>query len=99
MTRTGGTWAFDNDQAFTFVGTQAGIFDNIIAGLGGSESNLITGGSTAWNFSDVNWNYAFAYDNAGGVDLTIIAVPEPTVAVTLLGGVAMLLGLRRRRRE
>ena len=99
LTRTAGTWAFDNDQSFTFIGTQAGTFDNIIAGLAGTETNLITGGSTAWNFSDVNWNYAFAYDNAGGVDLTIIAVPEPNVAVTLLGGVAMLLGLRRRRRE
>ena len=97
LTRTAGTWAFDNDQSFTFIGTQAGTFDNIIAGLAGTETNLITGGSTAWNFSDVNWNYAFAYDNAGGVDLTIIAVPEPGAAMSLLGGLGLLLGVRRRR--
>ena len=32
-----------------------------------------------------------------GAPVQLIAVPEPGVAVTLLGGVATLLGLRRRK--
>jgi hypothetical protein len=44
-----------------------------------------------------NGLYAIDYGQATPNTITLVAVPEPGAPVALLGGTAMLLGLRRRR--
>lgn len=94
LSRTGGTWAFDSDQAFLFnSGAPLGTYDNIITGLTGSEVGLAT--IATWTLNSEYAGSTFTYDGAGGVDLTL--VPEPGSALMLAGGLATLLGFRRRR--
>jgi autotransporter-associated beta strand protein len=87
---TGIIFTFDFQNGGFYIGGPATVY------------TLATFGSTDFVFSD------FSYTNLRG-DLTgtfeinsgnlqFIVVPEPNVAVALLGGVSMLLGLHRRRR-
>lgn len=94
LVRTGvGTWIFDSDQAFNFTnaGMQIGIYDNLISGL--AVDPVVSG----WTISTPGVVGTFSYDGAGGVDLTVAAVPEPATGVAMLGGLAVLAGARRRR--
>lgn len=40
-----------------------------------------------------------AFERSGGNDVTLVAVPEPGVLLTLAGGIGTLLGLQRFRRR
>lgn len=92
LARTGGTWSFDLDQAFAFVdaGATATTYTDILTGL------AFDPGTAAWTIVTPGFAGTFSYD-AGTVDLTLTAVPEPSSLLTLLGGAGVLLGLRRRR--
>jgi hypothetical protein len=39
------------------------------------------------------------FELAGGNDVTLLAVPEPGAVVSLIGGIGVLLGLRRYRKS
>ncbi len=96
LARTGGTWAFASAQAFTFTlaGAEATTYDNVITGLAGTETGISTIGT--WTVTNAGFLGTFSYDGAGGVDLAVTAVPEPTTTA-LLAGVLGLLGFVRRR--
>ncbi len=98
LTRTGGTWSFDSDQAFTFtlLGAQVGTYDNLISGLIGSETGLGSIGS--WVITNPGVTGTFSYDGSGGVDLVITAVPEPSAFASVLLGTGLLMSYRRFRR-
>lgn len=94
LTSTGGAWSFDTDQAFSFAsaGLTVGTYQDIITGL------VADPGTTGqWQFADAGFAGSFSYDGSGHVDLNLTAVPEPGSAALLLGGLAMTMGLRRRR--
>lgn len=99
IARTGGTWVFDSDQAFSFTlaGATFGTYDNIITGLTGTEAGLDN--IENWTIVSPGVVGTFAYDGNGGVDFTYTAVPEPGALTALLGGFGTLLGLRRFRRR
>ena len=65
----------------------------MISGLSGSETGLDSIG--AWLITTVGVTGIFDYDGAGGVDLTLSVIPEPTITALLLAGLP-LLGMRRR---
>ncbi len=97
LVRTGGTWAFDLDQLFAISGSDfaIGTYDNVISGLTGSETGLASIGT--WSIAGGGVQGTFTYDGAGGVDLQVTAVPEPsTWAMAALGGMTVIF-LRRRR--
>ncbi|HRJ71451.1 MAG TPA: autotransporter-associated beta strand repeat-containing protein, partial [Terrimicrobiaceae bacterium] len=99
LVRGGGTWAFDSDQAFTFVfsNAAAGAYDNIISGLTGSEAGLATIGT--WTITNAGAVGTFSYDGAGGVDLTMSAIPEPSTWALLALASAGLAAFGRKVRR
>ena len=63
-----GVWTLAANQPFlNFIGAQVGTYDDIISGLSGSETNLITGMPDGELQRDANFTYNFRYDNVGGV--------------------------------
>ena len=98
LARTGGTWVFDSNQAFTFtlLGAGPATYDNVITGLLGTEAGLAT--VATWQIATPGVAGTFSYDGSGGVDLVIATVPEPTTAsLLLLAGLGGLAARRRRR--
>ncbi|MDB6175344.1 MAG: hypothetical protein JWL59_4655 [Chthoniobacteraceae bacterium] len=95
LTRTGGTWAFDNNQAFDFTiisGASNTTYNDVISGLSGSETGLESIGS--WLITTAGVTGTFSYDGVGGVDLSVSIIPEPGTIALLPAGL-LLLGLRR----
>jgi hypothetical protein len=85
----GGNVALSNDTKFTLI-TYSGAWDGHLFSFAGNpvadDSTFIFGANT----------YRLDY-NDGGNSVSLTVVPEPGAAMTLIGGAAMLLGLRRRR--
>jgi hypothetical protein len=46
------------------------------------------------NFSQI---FTISYTAGGGNDITLVAIPEPSIATILIGGIGAVLGLRRKR--
>ena len=70
--------------------TSTGPGNNMFAGMNDDQTFIAPSGFT----------YLISYDGAGGVSevtLTLVSIPEPGAAVSLLGGLGLLLGVRRRR--
>jgi autotransporter-associated beta strand protein len=98
LTRVGGTWALASNLAFTFTGpgVTTGFYDNLITGLLGTETWLDDMGG--WQITNAGYVGQFIRDGTN-VDLNITAVPEPSAALSLLGGLSLLLGVTRRQRR
>jgi autotransporter-associated beta strand protein len=79
LARSAGTWTFNATQAFTFInlGATTGTYDNIISGLAVDPGN--EGG---WTITNAGFTGSFVYDGAGGIDLTLTAVPEMSTWIT-----------------
>jgi autotransporter-associated beta strand protein len=92
LARTGGTWSFQPNQAFTFIdlGATIGTYNNIITGLASDP------GTGSWTITNSGFAGTFTFDGAN-IDLTLGAVPEPS---TWIGGALALaaLGYTQRRR-
>ncbi len=99
LIRSGGTWSFDADQAFDFVNAQTGVYDNLISGLGGTETGLA--GIAGWTSLAPGLTASFTYDGAGGIDLVLATatIPEPASLAALAGVAALGLAATRRRRR
>ena len=97
LARTGGVWAFDTDQSFTFTLASADPQENyqdVITGLLGSEAGLAT--IATWNLLGLDPAYSatFSFDGAN-VDLLISTVPEPGVWCLILLSLGLLTLGRR----
>ena len=77
-----------NNGASAVTGTFSGLSNGSSVFLGGQEFQI--------SYFDVASTGGF--ELSGGNDVSLMAVPEPGAAVSLLGGLGLLLGLRRRRR-
>ncbi len=101
LQKSGGTWAFDLDQAFVFnllASATATTYDDIITGLTGSETGLASIGT--WTIQNPGVTGTFFYDTTNhSIDLVLTAIPEPSSLATLFGGLGSLLGLQRFRRR
>ncbi len=98
LARTGGTWAFASAQAFTFTllpEAAPTTYDNVITGLAGTETGISS--ISTWLITNPGVTGIFSYDGAGGVDLAVTAVPEPTTTALLAGALGLLGFVRRRR--
>jgi hypothetical protein len=82
------------------------VFYILIHGTGttsGTLGGVPEGGSVFIDAQEFQISYTSDFGGAGfvvggsGNDVALLAVPEPGAAVSLLGGLGLLLGLRRRR--
>jgi fibronectin-binding autotransporter adhesin len=96
LARTGGTWSFQLNQAFTFInlGATATTYDNIITGLAGPVA------PSTWTITNPGWTGIFTFDGGvgpGNIDLTLVAAPEPStwIAAALALGAAVWTQRRR----
>jgi autotransporter-associated beta strand protein len=95
LARTGGTWSFQSNQAFTFInlGATTGTYDNIITGLASDP-----GTESTWTITgNQNFVGTFTYDGLGNIDLNLIAVPEPGTWIAAALALGSVLYNKRRR--
>jgi len=94
IARSGGTWTFDMNQAFTFINlgaTEHTTYTSIITGLASNPGN-----EGSWTITNTGWIGTLTY-NSGNIDLNLVVVPEP--ATYLVGFLALVsLGYHQRRR-
>ena len=78
------------------------VIDNLNAfAIAGTFDNLANHGTIGADFSGSHWTFEANYAGGTGNDLTLTAiavVPEPSTALSLLGGLGLLASLRRRRK-
>ena len=95
---TGGTWAFDSAQHFTFndLGATTGTYTGLITGLGADPGT--TGG---WHINNSGWTGNFTYDpgTLGGSVNLYLTVPEPSTWALLAFSLTTVMVLRRRRKD
>jgi autotransporter-associated beta strand protein len=76
LSRAGGTWTFDTNQAFTFIdlGAEPGIYHNIITGLAADP-----GTEASWTITNAGFVGTFSFNAAGNIDLNITKVQHPVL--------------------
>lgn len=80
-----------NDGSDGVTGTFAGLAEGSTVSFGGADFRISYR-------AESGLTTAASFGNADGNDVALIAVPEPSSAVALLGGIALLLAVRRRGR-
>ncbi len=107
LVSSGQNWGGTSINAFNHIEllltdpTDSNPFD----GVGQTDIGVYSNGALIYSYSKGGGGYAdnfinFGAAHIGGVDNFAVAqvVPEPATAISLVGGLGMLLGLRRRRK-
>jgi autotransporter-associated beta strand protein len=88
----GGNVSLAQGTKFTFLtysGAQSGFFSFGGSPIGDDVDSFLFGTNL----------FAINYNDLGGTAVSLVVVPEPGIAVSLLGGFGMLVGLQRIRRR
>ena len=100
LSREGGIWSFDGDQSFflnILEGTETGLYTGVIIGLTGSEIGLAS--VDTWRVLNSDFEGTFSYDGAGGVNLMLTSIPEPsTMMLSMVGILFGIFQINRRRK-
>ena len=83
LRRSGGTWVFAPNQAFSIldINVQLGTYENVITGLAGDP-----GGTATWTITTPSFAGKFVYDGAGNIDLTLTEIPGKPLATPTPSG-------------
>ena len=76
-----------NNGVNSIGGTFTGLANEALINVGGQDYQISY-------FDDASTG---GFETSGGNDVSLLVVPEPATAISLLGGLGLLLGLRRRR--